>query len=214
MYSSKLLSGLAQFYLSEIGVKALDGITYALKYKDNKSLDEYFNLCKLAQKEEDKPGSIFRVYEVSNGYIFDMNMDMAKQISYGIAKSVAKTNGTEFKTYDFIGDRPEKRRNSDIIGLGKNVISSYKEGKEAIEVALFNRNSLNKIRVTGRNELSKDKEMITVIYDAYAIRHWDIEKLNAELLIPAGIRISKVEPFGIIPRCSGVKFILYISEIG
>ena len=55
-------------------------------------------------------------------------------------------------------------------------------------------------------------EAITIKYNAYSIRHWDIEIINEKLLIPAGIRVATIEPCEILPSKNGVTFVLYLDR--
>lgn len=211
--SNELKNMLTDFMLQEIGQKALDGITYAFVLKSDKDKENYRNYMDI-RREATKCGynmsEIFRVYEVSNGYIFDMEIAVAKQISYLIAKAVNKTNGGKTPVKDFIKDYPERRRKSDMVGLARYVKSCYDKRETTIEVALFSRNSTPKITITG---VGQNKEMLAIKYNAFAIRHWDIESVNKNLLIPAKIRIARMEPCEILPSKTGVKFKLYIESI-
>ena len=211
--SKELINMMTDFLISEIGSKSIDGITYTMVLKrpqDKEEYDRYMRIRREAQNCGFGPEDAFRVYEVSNGYIFDMDMSVAKKITYELSKAVNKTNGGRTPIADFIGDKPEQRRKQDMLGLAKFVKSEFDKGKREIEVALFNRNSTPRIIVTA---IGPDNSMIVIKYNAYAIRHWDIETVNAALLIPAGIRISTIEPCEIIPSKRGVRFKMYLEPL-
>lgn len=210
--SPELINMMTDFLISEIGSKSLDGITYTMVIKqesDRELYNKYMRIRKEAQNCGFGPDEAFRVYEVANGYIFDMDMSVAKKISFELSKAVHKTNGGTTPVTDFIGDNPDKRRKADMLGLARYVKSEFDKGKRVIEVALFSRNSSPKIMVTC---IGTNNEMIVIKYNAYAIRHWDIETVNAALLIPAGIRISTIEPCEILPSKRGVKFKMYLES--
>lgn len=205
---SKLLNQLNEFMLCEIGEKALDGITYRLLRKDEKNYDEllkrYMTIKNEALKEGYSQDEVFRVYEVSNGYIFDMDLKTAKQIVYEMSKVVASENGGETPIGDLIGNAPEQRRKRDMIALAKYIKEQYDKGVREVEVALFSRNSTNQILVTG---VTPGGQKAVVRYNAYAIRHWDIEAINSQLLMKAGIKITSIRPCSILPARTGVNFI-------
>ena len=211
--TNDLLNKLTEFLICEIGSKAIDGITYAMVLKETKDKEIYKRYMDIRKEANDNgftPEELFRVYEVANGYIFDMDLNVAKKITYELSKAVAKANGGQTEAADLIGEGPNKRRTADMYGLAKLVKKKYDEGKREIEVALFSRNSVPRIMVTG---IGPKNELITIKYDSFAIRHWDIESVNANLLIPAGIRIAKIEPYEVLPSRTGVKFVLYIEKV-
>lgn len=210
--SSELINMLTEFLICEIGSKSVDGITYALFLNadtQKEAFKKYSSILTEAKNCGYSASEIFRIFQVSNGYILDMDMKVCKKIVYEIAKGVSKTDGGTTPNIDMICDKLDKRRKSDMFGLAKYVKSEYDKGNRIIEVALFSRNSTPRIQVTG---IGPKNEMLTLIYNAYAIRHWDIEVINSELLIPAGIRIAKLQPCEIVPARTGVKFKLFLEK--
>ncbi len=211
--SRALMDMLSDFLVSEIQSRALSGITYTMLFKDPKEKETYEKYMKI-REEALKCGygqnEVFRAYEVSNGYIFDMDLSVAKFITAELSKSVAKNNGGQTPVGDLIGDAPEKRRKEDMTLLAKYVKGQFKEGKKVLEVALFSRNSVPRIVINGQD---KAGQSVLLKYNAYAIRHWDIEEINTKLLVPAGLRISKIEPCEILPPKTGVRFILHLSKV-
>lgn len=206
--SKKMMNLLTEFMISEIGSKALDGITYSFVLKDNpndrESYNRYMEIYKEVRNCGFSPDEIFRAYELSNGYIFDMDLNVVKHISTELVKAVEKTDGVQYGTGDLIGSSPEKRRKADMNGLANYVLGELQKGKSVTEVALFNRNSVPHIIISGKTA----GRYASIKYNAYAIRHWDIEIINAKLLIPAGARISRIEPCEILPTKTGVKFLI------
>lgn len=207
--SKKLIDELTNFLVTNIESKALDGITYVLALKENKELiKSCLNIRDIAEESGLKKNEVFRAYEVSNGWIFDMDLNVARYISAQLCKVVAKDKGLALDNPDLIGDRPAARRKEDINKLIKYCISRHKEGKRSLEVALFSRNAVPKITLTGyggvKGNTSGD---LVVTYNAYAIRHWDIGEVN-EGLLPHGIWIAKVKPCEVLPSKTGVRFVL------
>ena len=210
--SKDMMNMLTEFLVCEIGSKAIDGITYTMITKDPKNkevIERYREIRDEVTKCGFQPDEVYRVYELSNGYLFDMDLHTAKEITIKLAQAVSKTNGVSVSDCDLIGDSPEKRRKSDMIRLAKYIQQEYNAGKNIIEVALFSKNSVPHIVITGKNERG---EVISEKYQAFAIRHWDVETINAKLLIPAGIRVSKIEPYEVLPSKTGVKFAMYLEK--
>lgn len=207
--STDLINKLTEFLICEIGSKALDGISYMMLFK-NKRDKTLYDRYKTIKDEALRCGytdeEIFRIYEVSNGYILDMDVWVVRKITYELSKAVSKVSGEK----DIIGDNPSKRRDRDIKRLAKHIQKEFDAGKDIIEVALFSRNTVPRIIITGKDQ---NNEVIAVKYNSYAIRHWDIENVNSEELIPVGIRVSKVEPCEILPSKTGCSFKLYIEHV-
>lgn len=212
-FSKTLLDMLVEFMVCEIGSKAIDGITYAMLLKtdkDKKTYDRYMSIRQEATNCGYSNEDIFRVYQVSNGYIFDMDLVTAKQIIAEMSKSVAKHNGGKTPVGELLKDRPDQRRKRDIAGLASYLKSEYDKGTRQLEVALFSRNSTNKIVVHGTGPKG---EAMCIKYNAYAIRHWDIETLNESFLIPAGFRVKSIQPCEILPYKTGVSFIFKMESM-
>lgn len=212
-FSKKLMDLLSEFLVCEIGSKAIDGITYTLLLKDNKvdmnSFKRYQSIRKEVFDCKFSSDEVLRCYEVSNGYIFDMDLSTAKQITFELSKAVASMNGNKTPVGDLIGQIPEKRRAKDMNELAKLVKELYNKGERECTVALFNKNSTNRIRVTA---IDKSNKKIVVEYKAFAIRHWDIESINSQILMPEGIKIDSIQPCEILPHKTGVSFIFKFSQ--
>lgn len=209
--SKEMMNLLTTFLVCEIGSKSLDGITYTMvtkEPKDKENLEKYMAIRDEVTKCGFNQDEVFRVYEVSNGYIFDMDLNIAKRITIKLAQAVEKTNGVNVGNGDLIGNSPEKRRKSDMLGLARYIQQEYNAGNDIANVALFSRNSVPHIIISGK---TPNGNVVSEKFNAYAIRHWDIETVNAKLLIPAGIRIARIEPYEILPSKTGVKFGMYIE---
>lgn len=207
-FSQKLMNQLSEFLVCEIGGKAIDGITYTMLLNNNKKdMERYkrYNAIRLEAIHNCgfSNDELLRCYEVSNGYIFDMDMNTAKQITIELSKAVANANGNATPVGDLIGDAPEQRRKRDMISLAKYLKNAYDAGYKEVYVALFNKNATDRIMVTGED---KNGNKLAVSYKAYAIRHWDIEQINAQMLMPAGIKVESIQPCEILPFKNGVSF--------
>ncbi len=210
--SKALINGLSELLTLDIQSRALSGITYTMLFKDDKDRELVKKYMKLREEATNcgfGQNEVFRVYEVSNGYIFDMDLSITKHLTAELSKVVAKGNGGKTPVGDLIGNSPEIRRKEDMEMLAKHLESQFKKGQKELEVALFSRNRVPHIIYTGTNS---NKEQVMVKLNGYAIRHWDIEEINTKALIPAGIRITKIEPCEIVPPKTGVRFIIHMAK--
>lgn len=206
-FSKKLLNQLSEFLVCEIGSKAIDGITYTMLLNNNKKDAERLNRYNEIRSEIINCGfssdEILRCYEVNNGCIFDMDINTAKQISIELSKAVANANNNATPVGDFIGDSPDQRRKKDMYAFSRFIKEAYDNGYKEVTAALFNKNSTNRIMVTG---LDKGGNKVAVSYKAFAIRPWDIKFINSKILMKAGIRIEDVQACEILPFKTGVSF--------
>lgn len=220
-YSKELLDMLTQFIVNEIGGKALDGITYVLVRTDNTATQvdkDRISKYEAIRKEATLCGfgnnQLFRMYTLSNGVIFDIDMGITKKITQALANRVLagqNENQSDPKYEDIIGNQPEKRRKSDMIALTMYLNEQFKAGKTIVDVALFSRNQVPEIVING--QLADGRYAIQK-YKAYAIRFWDLEELNKNLLIPTmKIRIKQVAPGMILPTRTGVVFQLQLEAM-
>lgn len=209
--SGKLLNMLTEFVVCEIGSKVLDGITYTLILKDAKGKElynRYMQIRRAVAEAGYSDNDIFRVYEVCNGYIMDMDLITAKRVINKVSQSVQKTHNFNIPN-DIIRDSPDQRRKHDIEALAKYIKSEYDKGNTRFEVALFSRNTTNRIFINGKI----NGNAAGIKYNAYAIRHLDIETINEKYLIPAGIRVMRLQPGEILPSKTGVSFILTLESM-
>lgn len=212
--SNELLEMLTNFTVCEIGAGALQGITYALLLKDNpkdvEAYKRYLNIVQESQKCGFRNNELFRVYEIGNGYIMDMDISTVKTITAIMAKKISDEKAGKKIPTNLIGDRPEERRKKDIAALARYLKSEYDKGNTQLELALFSRNTTHKIRINGKGPHG---EALVIEYNAYAIRHWDIELLNEKLLIPCGFRVCRIQPCEILPSKTGVSFMFTLEDI-
>lgn len=209
----ELMNSLSAFMIHEIGSKALDGITYTMLFKsekDRETFERYKRIREQATQCGFNSDEIFRIYEVKNGYIFDMDLRVAKEVVAKLAASVAKSNGGQTPTDRILMDMPDQRRKRDMVNLYKYLKGEYNNGRLRTEVALFSRNSTNKIIITGQGPKS---EAMAIKYEAYALRHWDIEALNEQFLIPANFRVKSIQPCEVLPSKTGVSFIFTMESM-
>lgn len=212
-FSKDLIDRLTEFMVCEIGSRAIDGVTYCLLSKTDADKERVMKYREI-RVEADKCGfsreEIFRVHELVNGYIFDMDLLTARQITAEISKKVAQLNGGQTPIGNLLKDKPEKRKQKDLMALSKYLKTEYDKGVTKLEVALFSKNVSNKILITGKGP---NGENLVIDYKAYAIKHWDIEALNENMLIPIGFRVKSIQPCEILPSKTGVSFIFILESM-
>jgi len=217
-FSKRLLDMLSEFMVRELGSKVLDGVTYTFVFNteaDKQTYEEYMAIKQEATNCGYTNDEVFRTYKLSNGYIFDMDLNTAKQITTEVYKRVAKDNNmstdeSQNSNFDLIKDNPENRRKRDIVGLARYLKSEFDKGNKQVEVALFSRNSSNKIIINGK---LPNGNPVSLRYNAYILRHWDIEILNEKFLIPAGFRVKRIQPLEILPSKTGASFLITMESM-
>ncbi len=211
--SDATLNLVSKFLTTEVEDRAAQGITWQLllKGKHDDKIAEYKALRDRITEEGFGPNDIFRMYELSNGYIFDMDLGLATKMTVKLADAFAGKmgipSGSQFGA-DMCRDA-EKRRQEDLEKLAKRVLNHAKLKEAKFEMALFSKNSIPKITVSGKNAKG---DPVVLNYDAYAVRHWDVEEINTRYLVPKGFRIIKIEPCEVIPTLTGVRFIMHIAN--
>lgn len=210
--SKELMEELSIFLMQYVDCKALDGITYAMVLSNQPAdADRLKQLMEIKKKVMDAgfpDEAVFRCYKLSNGYVFDLDINVAKAITAKLAEKVAAANGGRTPAGDLIGQNPERRRQQDMEKLAKSCIDNFNKGIRKLEVALFSRNNVPRITINGHDDAGNPK---LVIYDAYAIRHWDLEAVNTMYLAPRGVRIQSIVPCEILPSKTGVRVILTLA---
>lgn len=213
--TKEILNQLTEFVVCELGASVLDGVTYALFLKDNKKDMKRFEIYKVIKNTILNNGfrndEIFRIYEVSNGYVIDLDLVVAKQITAEMCKAMNVKDNYNLEQQlaeQILSDKLEQRRKRELISLAKYIKSEYDNGKREIQVALFSKNSTDRIIVTG---VDNNNEKVMVVHKAYSVRNWDLETLNYQILMKAGIRIRSVTPYEILPRRNGISFQLNVE---
>lgn len=206
----ELSNELRNFLCEAIGSKILDGITYALVSSSNKEkIAEYSKIRDLANKDGLDSSQLFRVYKVSNGYVFDMDLSTAKQITKTIMNG--EENSKNVINDDYIERNPNERKKRDLNRLHKLCVNSFKAGTKEVEVALFSRNTANKIMISAKDK--NTRENVVIQYEAFALRHWDIEMFNSEYLSKSKLRVRTLSTCEILPTNTGIRFILELERL-
>lgn len=214
---------LINFLLETIGPKVYDGITYALTIGDSKEDQRVIHTMDAIKNEIVTSGltlkDYFQAYKVSNGYIWDLSMELTKALTHVIAKEIAKDATQEdqyIATVDLINEGPKKRRLSDIESLANYIVKQMQtanttadKGKQkVVNIALFSRNSVPKITFTAKDGKG---ESVKVDINAYALRHTDLVDVN-NLLLNQGYAIASINMGEILPSKTGVRVSLVIKS--
>lgn len=212
--SKESVNGITKFLVTEVQSKVTEGITYFMVLKDGKHDDiiaEYDAVRKQLDEDGYRADEVFRRYELSNGIVYDLDIQSAIALTVKMSEAVAKSNGGMSPIGDMnIAKESEERHREDVQRLAKKVVEKYKEGQSKLEIALFSRNKVPRIIVTGVN---RKGQKVACQYDAYAIRHLDIEEVNRDYLSKHGLRIIKIESCEVLPTITGVRCILHVVRI-
>lgn len=211
--SSGVMDRLNRIYSNEVGDAILRGVTYGLTFKTDSSKNTDYLETKQRLKDEGLKGSdVLRVYELCNGYIYDLDVRICQKLAIDSLRSVLppdrKISQNEILA---LKDKPKERLKEDMKRLADKCVSEISKNNTEIEVALFSKNSTNRIQF--RAIMDKSNKEVIFSYNAYCLRHTDLEELNRTYLIPKYIRISKIQPCEILPTKTGVKFKLWIERI-
>ena len=210
-FSKTLKNQLSEFLLTQLGSKVTNGITYSLLLKDSdRQLIEKFMLIR---EEANKCGydsdQVFRVFEVVNGYAFDMDLGTAKGILNTLCRKMINQQGLKGTYFDILNTAPTGNKTKEAKLLANTIINEYKKGNDKISVALFSTNESNRIAITCR--YNGEKHILN--YKAFNLTHWDLGVVNSNYLIPNGLKISSVKPCEVLVSRTGISFILNIVRV-
>lgn len=210
--SESVLNKITEIICRDIGSAILDGATYILitdkpnmKYK----IEKYISVRRDLDAEGFSSDEVFRVYKVSNGYVFDIDMNTAKTITASLAQIMGQSNDNIKTIRELIDKEPLERVKKDKELLAKRIIKGFKNGERTIDVALFSRNKSNKILVMADD---KDGNQGAISFSSYALRLNDLTDLNTEFLIENGVRIASVDYHEILGSNSGLRTTLHVGE--
>jgi len=209
--SNELKNEFASVLVNDIGTKVIDGITYVLFLNagaDSDEIKRYGELIKKADNLGISRQEAISAFKVANGCIFDMNMQLAKQLSYGIIANAATKEGVTLDSYDMVKNGPEQRREDDIQKLAEYLNKEHKNGKREIQLALYSRNKVDKIEFAAKRSNNSDAK---VIYQAFAVRHWDLNRIGDVLRQKYNISIKDIKAGEILPTKTGVRFCISLN---
>lgn len=224
-----LIMGLADFLVSGVGAKAYDGITYELllgvSIEDKKKIQKYDKLRKGIENQQLNPDSILAKYKVANGFVYELDIKLARELTYVLAQMVAKdAHNPSLAGVDLVNEGPAKRRNADMVKLKNYIVNTAKKQVQAqmkakidagktvdrsdkvakVTVALFSRNAVPVITYTVGD--------IKYNYQAYAIRPKDLVPINEHLIQKEGMRIlNNIEICDILPSKTGVAVVIPVE---
>lgn len=230
--SRELTNMLTSFLALSISDKAQDGISYVMVLNDlpadKEKQERYDDIYKEARKCGYEENQLFRRFKLANGYIYDMDMSMVVSLTKKMTDYVAKkcpekagiTPQNEAAAREKVAKSvilgPQERRKEDMKKFAKKCMKEAESksfittGTSTFEVALFSRNSVPKITITGKSNNGKD---VVTIYDAFAIRHWDLQDINNYLLFEKGIKVKEFKACEVLPSKTGVRFKITIEKI-
>lgn len=212
--SEKTVELVNRYVINELDMKVIDGISYVLTLNDgkhNEKIAECNELLEALRKDGVPDGAIFRKYNVSNGFVYDLDLKLAVEAIIKMASAVAERNNGQTPTGDMnIRQTSYERYKQDMESFAKEVIKRASNREMSFEVAMFSRNKVPRIVISGN---APDGRPVACQFPAFAIRHSDIEDVNRRFLAPKGLRVVKVEVCEILPSCTGVRFIIHVIKI-
>lgn len=212
------MEDLTRMYAREICDSIVQGITYALTFKsDEMKNKEYLDIKQKLKESGFNSSEVMRVFELCNGYIFDLDLSMAQRIAIDLIKSTL-TADEKLSNSDkyMLRDKPRERHELDMQKLADECVKKASESNKDVvehEVALFSKNKGNVIKFNAQVNVRGKLKPYLFTYSAYALKHTDLEELNRCLLVPRGLKICKVQPCEILPTKTGVKFKLWIEKL-
>lgn len=209
--TDEVLEKIAVIVANGIGAKAIDGINWTFVLDtDNVKIEEYESIRESLSNMGYKRNEILRAFKVPNGIVYDIDAEVVKQLVTKIMSQSEKADTCS----SIMKTAYEERRNAEFAKLQVLIIKAIKSGKKNVSLALFNKNKGQKIayKVKVTNGVDNDKYM-EITLDAFALRHWDLEELNQNYLIPARCKIKRIEVIEILPTLTGVGFNVELEEL-
>lgn len=209
--SDDAVGKLAEVVCTDIHTNIVKGVTYILleeKPNTKVRLDMYMGLRREIDSEGFKPDEVFRVYKVSNGYVFDMEPEIAVSITKAIMQKSGSLDDKNMRAVlNSVVERSNVRREKELKRLAALCYKAYKAGKVSLEVLLFGRNEVGKVIITVKD--GKDDYVIT--YPSFMLRPSDMQSVNEEYLIKSGIRIKSIETGEIVGTNRGLRVMVNLG---
>lgn len=209
--SDDAVGKLAEVICTDIHTNIVKGVTYILleeKPNTKVRLDMYMGLRREIDSEGFKPDEVFRVYKVSNGYVFDMEPEIAVSITKAIMQKSGSLDDKNMRAVlNSVVERSKVRREKELKRLAALCYKVYKAGKTSLEVLLFGKNEVGKVIITVKD--GKDDYVIT--YPSFMLRPSDMQSVNEEYLIKSGIRIKSIETGEIVGSNRGLRVVVNLG---
>lgn len=197
----ELKNMITEFVVREIGSKGLHGVTYAtLINRDGKSETEYLRVAELAVECGYTEGELFEAFEVDNGYIYNLDMQVMNQVLIEIAKNAVKVTGKHDDKVKTVYNMPVESVKKEEERLARLIEGEVKNGNNSAVIVLYSRNKGGTASFTA--DEGGSKKFIRV--KAFMLRHKDLNEINTKYLSRKGIVITKIELHQIIPSQNGV----------
>lgn len=184
--------------------KVFDGVNWALILNtDTDTINEYESIRQELKDMGYTRGEVLRALQAPNGLIYDIDSSVIKRLVVKLLEN--SENASDY--YKLIDSAYIERRNLVFQKLHIYIMKAFKQGKTRVSVALFSTNKGDKITYKTYVESGKYAgQTVEVTLPAFALRHWDLQELNRDYLIPSRVKISKVHVIEILPTRTGVGF--------
>ena len=205
----EIMNLLTNFIVTQIDQKVLQGISYIIvsKTEANKDKIKQFDgiRARLTELGVDTKEQ-FKVYDVNTAKIYEVDLNTCITITERLAKAVGDNSGN-LSSYS-ISATANQRRQADIDRLVNFCIKRAKEGKEHSDIALFSKNNVDRIHISGKLN-GKDAALQ---YEAFALRHTDIADVNRKLA-DSHIQISNILIHEALPSMTGVRTTITLVQL-
>lgn len=208
----EIIDRLTDFYLNELASKAVYGISYAVfEASDKEKIKKYKALRELVDQNGYAKNEVFRMVEFSNGVVFDIDNSMTSYITKEVLTVMQEEDASLDVQLGHVIKIGTKARDTSMLNLAKHCLNEYKNKHREIEIVLFRSDNSSHALVNARVAGARDRVLLK--YEAYMLKHWDLELVNKRHLIKAGIKINGVKALEILPNGAGVLFKLAMKRV-
>lgn len=202
--TDEAVSKITGIVANSIGEKIVDGVNWALILNsDSDTINEYETIRQELKDMGYNRGEVLRAVSAPNGLIYDIDASVIKKL----VSQLMSGSDVEKSSKTIMDNAYIERRNSEFQKLHVYLMKAFRQGKTTVSVALFNTNQGNKITYKTYVESGKYAgQKVEVSLPAFALRHWDLQELNRDYLIPSKVKIARVQVIEILPTRTGVGF--------
>lgn len=202
----ELYRKLTGFFKQYIGSRGLYGVNYAVFFKEDMAS---IKACAELKEEIKSYGytddQVFRVCQVSNGFVFDMDRAILDSVINEITETA--TEARESNQKPSITPTAQGVYTGEVTKLAKQCRSALDKGYEEVEVAIYSLSDTPQIILPC---LDENNEPIFMYYNAYMLTLWDLVVAQQTIFLDLGLQILKAEICEILPHKKGVRVILHL----
>jgi len=208
--TNEVIEIISEKFFRDLGDILLDGVNYVLAFDTEESkVNEYKALRNKIEEHGVNPQSVMKILQVCNGYIFELNSSVAKRVLINELNKASKEFSMNSLSGSIVENSPKERKQVEYQRFAKRCIKEMTAGVKEFEVALYGKNSSGIVRYSAK----VDKKDTIFNFVSYALTPIDMERINEELLVNRGIKISRISHCEILPPKTGVRMKIQIMGI-